>query len=62
MKRKELIKRIRVFAKGNGFEVQVREGGNHTLITVGERRSVIPRHREINEITASAIMKQLGMK
>ncbi len=61
MKRKDLIKQIRVFAKRGGFEVQMREGADHTVI-VGDSRSVIPRHSEINEITAKAILRQLGVK
>lgn len=35
------------------------EGGSHTKVRVGERQTVIPRHTEINEITARAILKHL---
>ena len=40
------------------FEL-VREGGQHTLYRLNGQNVVIPRHREINEITAKAIMKDL---
>jgi mRNA interferase HicA len=40
------------------FEL-VREGGQHTLYRLKGQNVVIPRHREINDITAKAIMKDL---
>lgn len=48
-------------AKARGLEVIVTEGGSHTKVTLGSRRTVIPRHSEINELTAKAIMRQLGI-
>lgn len=48
-------------AKARGLEVNVTEGGSHTKVTLGSRRTVIPRHSEINELTAKAIMRQLGI-
>ena len=57
MKRKDLLK---LFEK-NGWWIE-REGGNHTIITDGKNREPLPRHKEINEITARAIIKRRGLK
>lgn len=37
---------------------QLRSGGNHDVWTDGERQEAIPRHREINERLAQAIIKR----
>ena len=37
----------------------VREGASHSLYQLGATRVVLPRHSEINEITALSIMKDL---
>lgn len=60
-KRKVIIKTINDYAKANGLGVTFSEGANHTKVVLGERRTVIGRHAEINELTAKAIYKQLGM-
>lgn len=62
MKRRKLIKEITKQAKQIGEELTLKEGGAHTIVRLGDRRSVIPRHAEINEITAKQIKKQLGLK
>lgn len=36
--------------------VKVRQGGRHELWQLGGARLVIPRHREINELTARGII------
>lgn len=36
----------------------LREGGNHEIWTNGVEQQPIPRHREINEMTANAIIKK----
>lgn len=47
-------------AKAARLTVVFTEGGSHTKVVVGSgRQSVIPRHRDINERTASAILRQL---
>lgn len=38
------------------------EGGSHTKVVIGNRATVVARHNEINEITARAILKQMGVK
>ncbi|MGC2322967.1 MAG: type II toxin-antitoxin system HicA family toxin [Terriglobales bacterium] len=56
MKRTELIRHI----EKHGCKF-VREGGNHTIYINPRtnRRSTIPRHREVEEFTARAICRQL---
>ncbi|QNQ90731.1 hypothetical protein GP475_08830 [Corynebacterium poyangense] len=61
-KRNDILKEIRKYAKKHGLHLEMREGANHTLIRLGNRRSVIGRHTEINEITAREIRKQLGIR
>ena len=52
MKRKELVKRLQFV----GW-VLLREGGHHSVFTDGARTISVPRHKEINENTAKAILK-----
>lgn len=61
MKRADLLKEIRAHAKSIGEEIVLTEGGNHTKVVVGIKRTVLARHNEINEMTVKAIRKQLGM-
>jgi mRNA interferase HicA len=53
MKRRDLERRLREL--GWGF---LRAGGNHDVWTDGERQEAIPRHREINERLARAILRR----
>ncbi len=57
MKRKDLIKLFEL----NGWRLE-REGGNHTVYTNGEKSEVIPRHNEINERLAKALIKKHKLK
>ena len=52
MKRKDLVKRLRLL----GW-VLLREGAHHSVFTDGVRTMSVPRHKEINEHTAKAILK-----
>jgi len=52
VKRKELNKRLRRL----GWRI-VREGKKHTIWTDGDYEIAVPRHVEINEHTAKAILK-----
>ncbi len=56
MKRKELIKRLE---KG-GFVFE-RHGGSHDIYVRGAEREEIPRHKEINEMLAKAILRRRGL-
>ena len=35
----------------------VTEGGSHSKVWIGERFVTVPRHNEINELTARAILR-----
>lgn len=43
-----------------GFRFE-RHGGNHDIYVYGENREEIPRHKEINERLARAILKKWGL-
>lgn len=55
MKKRDLDKAL----KDLGFS-KVREGGNHEVWSNGSISIPVPRHREINERLAKAIIKQAG--
>lgn len=58
MKRRDLIKK----PESAGYRID-RDDGNHTVYEKkGERPVQVPRHREINENTAKAILKAAGLK
>lgn len=53
MKRRELEKRLQKL----GFKLN-RHGCRHDIWTNGEYEIAVPRHHEINEYTAKAILKE----
>lgn len=53
MKRKDLLNRF--FAKGWWV---LREGRSHTVLTNGKEIEVVPRHNEVQEMLARAIVKR----
>ncbi|WEV47302.1 hypothetical protein OZX62_03215 [Bifidobacterium sp. ESL0690] len=57
MKRKKLERRLWEIARLHNLDITFREGGNHTIVVIGSTQSTIPRHREINEITANSIIR-----
>lgn len=58
MRRADLIKRLREVATSKDEELLlVREGARHTIYRVGDRQVSVPRHREINDLTAQGILK-----
>lgn len=60
MKKRNLIKQLRLIAKEAGVElVFIRQGGNHEIWRISDRRLVIPRHRDINERTAEGIVRRV---
>ena len=62
MKRRDLMKQLDAEAKRQGLVVEiVREGGSHTIVRIGDRQTTVPRHSEINEMTARSILKQMGV-
>ena len=57
MKQKDLLKRF----TNNGWWV-LREGANHIIMTNGADIEPVPRHKEINEQLAKAIIKRRDLK
>ena len=53
MKRSVLLKKFRK----HGWWI-LREGGSHTILTNGSDLEIIPRHREINERLALALISR----
>lgn len=60
VKRRAFIKELKNFAKETGQHFAEEEGAKHTKVYIGDKQTTVPRHSEINEITADAIRKQLG--
>jgi muconolactone delta-isomerase len=60
VKRSELIRRIRTAARSADLSWElVRQGSAHEVWRLDGRQITIPRHREINEVTATAIMRDV---
>ena len=59
MKRRDLLRAIERRALMMELEVTFREGGRHSILTIGNTSTQIPRHRDIHPGTVDAIMKDL---
>jgi mRNA interferase HicA len=60
MKRRDIVKRMRQIARDKGVTATTIEHGRHTKIMFdGIRVTTIPRHNEINELTAKGIIKAM---
>jgi len=60
MKRRDLLQKIDDAARARGrIWHLVRQGAEHEVWALGGRQITIPRHREIKELTARAILRQL---
>ncbi|QCG77808.1 HicA-like toxin [Gordonia phage Reyja] len=59
MKRRDLMKTLGQIAKAAGEDLVTREGGSHTIVTIGDRKTPVPRHNEINEYTAKGIINYM---
>lgn len=57
MKRRDLIRLL----EANGWWL-MRSGGNHDIYTNGTKVEPIPRHREIPEPLAQAIIRRQGLQ
>ncbi|RRD94609.1 type II toxin-antitoxin system HicA family toxin [Clostridiales bacterium COT073_COT-073] len=57
MKRKDLIKLL----EKNGWQLE-RQGANHEIYRKGDKIEPIPRHREVSENLAKAIIKRQELK
>lgn len=56
------MKALKAEAKRRGVDLIETEGGKHTKVSIGDRNSVVPRHNEVNEITAKEILKAMGVE
>ena len=56
MKQRELTQRLE-----NGGFVFVRHGAGHDIYVRGSQRETVPRHKEINEQLARAILRRNGL-
>jgi len=60
VKRKDLKRQIMKIAKLNNVTVEFTEGGNHEHCRInGHLVTVLPRHTEVNELTAREILKDI---
>lgn len=57
MKQKDLIRLL----EKNGW-YKVREGGNHMVYSNGTEIEAIPRHKEVAELLAKAIIRRRNLK
>ncbi len=57
MKRRDLIKKL----EAAGFKLE-RNGGSHDIYKRGSDEEQVPRHKELNENLAKAIIKKWGLK
>jgi len=57
MKRRDLIKLL----EQNGWQLK-RQDGRHDVYAKGKDREAIPRHREVDEGLAKAIIRRWGLK
>ncbi len=55
------MRRLAKHANKVGADMVLTEGGSHTKVVIGNQRTVVPRHNEVNEMTAKAILKQMGV-
>jgi mRNA interferase HicA len=63
VKRADLINKIGKAAAEAGVTFErIREGGSHTIYRYGSQNVVMPRHKEINELTARSILRTLGVR
>lgn len=56
MKRRDLIKKL----EGAGFRLE-RNGGSHDIYTRDKDKETVPRHKEIDEKLAKAILRKWGL-
>ncbi|MDO4721436.1 MAG: type II toxin-antitoxin system HicA family toxin [Peptostreptococcaceae bacterium] len=57
MKRRDLIRML----EQNGWKL-LRNGAKHDVYAKGEKMEAVPRHREIDEMLARAIISRQGLK
>ena len=58
MKKRDLIMRMREIAKRAGVELVLEGGAKHEKYRLNGHVVIVPRHAEVAEFTARAILKQ----
>ncbi|WP_345377050.1 ribonuclease PH [Frondihabitans cladoniiphilus] len=58
MKRRAVLTKIRIAARKSGLEFREVELTNHTGVIVGQTRSTLSRHAEIDDVTARKFFDQ----
>ena len=62
MKAADLIRRLRRLATKRGWDIEIKEGGNHTKVSLNGRQTTVPRHvKDLGSGLFQAIRKQLGL-
>ncbi|MBU7600716.1 hypothetical protein JGS22_024580 [Streptomyces sp. P38-E01] len=60
MKYRVLVRKIRDAASAQGIDFEMkRQNGSHQMWSCGDISVVIPKHAEVNEMTAEGICKRL---
>lgn len=59
MKKRDLEKELKRIANNAGFEFEFVGGTKHDKFRVNSVMVMVPRHKEINEVTAQEIIKDL---
>jgi len=61
VRRTELLKALRKLARAHAVDLELlREGGAHSVYRCGPAQFTVPRHTEINENTARAILRHVS--
>ncbi|MEW1913780.1 hypothetical protein AB0442_36035 [Kitasatospora sp. NPDC085895] len=59
MKHGTFLQELRKIARAKGLDLElVRHGANHDLYELGTVRLTVPRHPDVNELTARSILKE----
>jgi mRNA interferase HicA len=60
MKRRDLVRQVRLMARASGVTFDLaRHGSRHDVFRVGDLLVVVPRHNELNELTAQGILRDV---
>ena len=55
------MRELQRIAKERGVTFRVEEGGSHTIVWIGKKRQSVPRHREVDEWLARAIIRSVRL-
>jgi hypothetical protein len=62
VKRRDLLRKLSRAAQEAGLSFTIETGGRHDKVVLAELKIPVPRHRELAEGTARAIMKDAEAK